>query len=333
MLKSPVVIKPVINAIPLTAEAREELLGSLFFDQLPHLGELFIPDDAFYIGTTPRKLATHMAKILCTWLGVKPGYIELTFISKIGHDIPDGKRYRIYIDVTTLADEFVLGGFLALELTRYVVEERGQIYLPGADQQTALLASASIMCGLGVAVMNGMCSAYNWFGYYGKCSTVPLLQHFPSHSYAQMTRNFLKQHLINPSGYAHCLTPWTSQRLGMPESKQSNHAIRDLNHRIKAKKLKLAGLLWLALLTIGVGGFTLFIRVRPVPLKLREAQQQAVMLGNLEHLCTDSLNYKRQYADSNDIQTERALGAEFLRCQSLRNQSHAAEQRVRQLSP
>lgn len=321
--------RPFITEVPLTAEAREKLIEQLFVDELPRTGEVFVPDDDFYYGTSSHKKAEHMVKVLCRWTGIKPGYIGLEFESG-SSKTPDGKRYTIYLESSTLKDEFVLGAYLAYTLTRYLIEERKQIFLPEADQQAALLASASIVFGLGLVVANGISPAYSWVSRFRQHDT-HLLKNFPAYNYSQMTLNFLHKYRIDQNIYVHSLTPWTLKRMGLPKQRRTSHAIRDARHHIRVANAKLVGVCWILLLVVFIGGFVFIQRVRPLPRELAEASEKVSLFSELTRLCEDALAYDRRYSDTSDIQTMRSLNAEALRCQSLRNQHEAAERHYNQL--
>lgn len=326
MAKSSEIIQPYITEVPLTAEAREQLIARLFADELPHDGEVFIPDDDFYYGAAPRAKAKHMVGVLCRWLGVKPGYIGLEFESG-GGEAPDGSRHTIYVETSVLADEFVLGGFLAYALTRYLIEERKQIHLPAPDQQSALLASSSIVFGLGLVIGNGISPAYSWLSYWLKRRT-QLLKDFPLPNYSQMTLNFLRKYRVDQTSYLHALTPWAAKRMGLTSAKRLSHAAADARHQVRVANMKLIGVLWILLLTAGIAVFVSVQRIRPLPARLVEATQKARLLDDLTRACKDRLAYDKQYADMSDIQAIRAIGAEELRCQSLQNQSDAARRQL-----
>lgn len=317
-----------LTKVPLTAEAREKLLEELFADELPHPGELFIPDDSFYNANTGHKQAEHMMKLLCRWLGIKPGYIGLEFeFSK--NTTVDGRRYTIYIELSTLKDEFVLGGFLAHALTCYLVEQRKQIHLPDTDQHAALLASASIMFGLAIVVMNGLDPSYNLLQRLKH--NISSLRGFPLSNYIQMSLSFFRRHQINQNTFHFSLAPWTEKRLGLKKFRRPSRAVHDVRHKIKVANSKLLGLGWLALLILCLGSFVIFQRIKPMSAKLKTAEQNVSLLNNLTRLCKDAVAYDRQYADTSDIQTVRALNAESLRCQSLENRYNAAEQHYQKL--
>lgn len=325
-------VKPDITVtnIPLTAESRETLLEKLFSEELPHPGEVFIPDDSFYLANVnTKKRAKHMVTSLCRWLGIKPGYIGLEF--ETGHgETADGTRHTIYIESFLLKDEFMLGAFLAYALTHYLVEERKQIRLTDTNQQEALLANASVMFGLGITVLNGLRSQHNWLKRIRGSQPV-LLKSFPYITYLQLTRNYLRKYRIEPAMYNHSLVPWAAKGLGIDRSVRPTHAIRDIKHQIKVINIKLIGVGWILLLVLGIGGYTLLQRVSPISNNVREAEEKTVLLHNLVRLCNDELAYNRQYADHSDIQTMRALNAEELHCQSLKSQYDAANQEYQKL--
>ncbi len=313
---------PVIE-IPLTAEARMALLNSLFADDLPHLGELFVPDDLFYSEGGAHKRAKHMTEILCIWLGIKTGYIGLEFEDG-GTVGAEGTRYTIYLEESVLADEFILGAFLAFTLTRYLLEERKQIYLPEPSAQASLLASASVMFGFGVVISNGISPAYNVISYM-KTKHSPLLKGFPLSNYHYMTLNFLHLHRIPIQTISGSLTPWAVKRLNIAPKGRSIHAVKDARHRIKLANLKLLGTVWLVALIFSLGIFIALQRVHTRTGKSGEAQKNILKLQGLTKLCKDSLAYDRQYSDLSDIQTVRALNAQDLSCRSLNNQLESAQ--------
>lgn len=325
MAKTSLEIQPLITEVPLTAEAREKFINQLFMDELPHQGEVFVPDDDFYRGSTAPKKAAHMVKMLCRWLGIKPGYINLELESG-GTEVPDGSHYTIYVETSVLKDEFILGAYLAHALTRYLVEERKQVHLPETDQQAALLAGASVIFGLGPVIMNGLNPAYSWAS--DLRPSGHLLKNFPLSSYSHMTRNFLRKYRIDQASYLHSLTPWAVRRLGLPPSRHPSHAVRDARHSRRVANSKLAGVCWVVVLVIGISGFVFVQRVRPQSAETIEASQKVLLLHELTRVCADQLAYERQYADISDIQTVRALNAEALRCKSLQNHYEAAQRRL-----
>ncbi len=326
MAKATELPQPFITTVPLTAEAREQFIARLFTDELPNEGNVFVPGDDFYNGETRRREAKHMVALLCRWLGIKPGYIGLEFESG-GGQIPDGRRHTIYIDNTTLENEFVLGGFLAYALTRYLVEERKQIHLPEPDQQAALLASSSIVFGLGLTIMNGINPTSSWLSYRLR-HTTELLKEFPVSNYAHMTLKFLQKYRIDHISYSFALTPWASKHLGLHHIKRLSRAAADAKHQSRIANIKLAGITWLVLFTISIGTFLYTHQTRPLPSGIVEASRKADLLRGLTRTCNDRLAYDKQYADTSDLQTIRALSAEQLRCQSLQNQADTAQRQV-----
>lgn len=318
-----------ITEIPVTAEARETWLRELFEGDLPHPGELFVPTDSFYANGLSRARAKSMLRELCAWLGIKPGYVGLVFESN-ATDHPDGRRYTIFIDQDVLHDEFVLGGFLAYCLTRYLLEEKKGIRLPDMNQQAALLASASIVFGLGVVVMNGLSPTYGWVQTWRHRKSF-LLKGFPMPNYTQMLRNFLHSHQILSRRYAAALTPWAAQRLRVRPTKRPFHAIALARHQVKLTNLKTIGITWLLLFIVGLGTFVSLQRTTSTNPKVHAAEEKIEQLHQLKKLCDDSLVYDRQYADLSDIQTERAINADAARCKSLQNQLDSAEQQYNQL--
>ncbi len=312
----------LITEAPLTAEAREALLHELFGEELPHIGEIFIPDDDFYGNERGAKQAQHMLRLLCLWLGVKPGYVGLAHKS-INNTVPDGQRYTIYVNPETLGDEFVLGAFLAVALSGYLLKERKQIRLPERDQ-TALLATASIMFGLGLVIANGWAPEYSWVQRLRKpTANMPIA--YPIGSYSSLFRAYIKKHRLSPLTFERYITPWAARRLDVTMPRRASVTVTETRHKIGLNNVKLAGAGWLIIMVIGLSGFVLAVRVRPVPAKVTDAQEQIDLLTNLSQQCQQKVNYDRQYADLADIQTVRTLNAESLRCESLNNQEKAAE--------
>lgn len=325
---------PIISQIPLTAEAREAMLHGLFGEDLPHYGELFIPDNAFYANSSGPKQAKHMLLALCHWLGIKPGYIGLEF-ELDNQSVPDGQRYTIYIESGVLWDEFLLGASLAHALTRYLIEERKQVFLPSADRM-ALLATGSVVFGLELIVMNGLSPAYGWletlkYRLHKTPFQVGDFGRFFEANYDFLSHGFIKAHGINTALFQRTLTPWASKRLGIPNSPKPTHAVSEARHKILVNNVKFVGIAWVALLVIAVGSFALINRVHPQSAKTTAAQERANLLSRLTQECNDTLAYQRQYADLTDIQTVRNLNSVSLRCQSINNQYQAAQSSLQDL--
>lgn len=328
MIKTPT---PLLQDTPLTAEGRQELLKRLFGEEIPHPGELFIPDDDFYLANVaPRKRAAHMIRKLCGWLGVKPGYVGLYFDQAGTTKEPAGKRHTIFIDARILKDEFLLGAYLANSLTQYLVEERKRILLADINQQAALLANASVLFGFSVVVLNGFCM--NKKSLLRRHTYAPiLLKGYPYADYLQLSQNYFRKYQIDPLTYSHCLAPKAVKALHIPSPLRLTRAIHDLRHQVKARNMKLVGACWLLLLLLGICSFTLLQRVKPTSSVASEAQQKVLFLNELVRACREALAYDRKYADFGDIQAVRALNAQELRCQGLENQYESANQEYREL--
>lgn len=321
---------PLTTKVPLTSDAREDFIEQLFTNELPHTGELFIPDDSFYkSGGGPRQ-AHHMVRSLCCWLGIKPGYIELE-LEALTSTPTDGSHYRVYIESQILQDEFLLGGFLAYALTCYLIEQRKQVYLPDTDQQAILLATASTIFGLSAVIMNGTSPSYGLLNRFHK--QTQLLRGFPLQNYTHMMRTYMHRNRIDATSFNSFLSPWARKCLGLKKPKQQSLAVTDTKHRIRVANSKVYGIAWLLVLLVGVSGFAYFQRAKPLPKELPGAQEKSRLYAELTRLCKERLTYDSQYADLSDIQTQRALNAQALGCQSLQNQYNAAEQRLQQLSP
>lgn len=243
--------KKYITDVPLTAEARERFVENLFNGELPHQGEIFIPDDMFYYGTSPRLQAENMIKLLGNWLGIKPGYIGLEF--EVGKNRKvNTHKYNVFIEQSTMSDEFVLGAKIAYALTRYLVEERKQILPTRAEQRSALLANATIEFGLGLVILNGLKQKKN-INRIGGGSSLDILQGFSHTIYSQLLISFTHKYRVDLSNYLHCLTPWAADNFDVKLSKHPTHAVRDAKHQIRVSSLKLTGVTWLLVLVLGVG--------------------------------------------------------------------------------
>ena len=203
--------KKYFSEFPLTSEAREKFVVDLFDTELPHQGEVFLPDDDFYIHSSPHQKAENMINLLGKWLGIKPGYIGLAFESE---KIKKKNIHKFYISINqiTLSDEFILGAKIAYELARYLVEERKQILPSQSDQRSALLANATIEFGLGLVILNGI-KPKRYIKMADKDTTPDILQGFSKTIYSQMIISFSHKYRIDRSRYVHCLTPWSADNL------------------------------------------------------------------------------------------------------------------------
>ncbi|HSX46796.1 MAG TPA: hypothetical protein VLF87_02295 [Patescibacteria group bacterium] len=316
--------KSLITDVPVAAEAREALLERLFASQLPHNGELFVPGDDFYGHQSPREQAGHMLVQLCTWLGIKPGYIALE-IENSDRDVP-ASRYRIYIDQSSLINEFVLAAVLAHALCRYLLEERKQIRLPLPDQQAALLTTATVLFGLGLVISNGMVPGHAWLpnGRVKKSTLTTLLPDIPTEQYTHLLKGFLRRYDIPLSVYAFALAPWTAHRLKVPLPHHTTKVVAAAKHRVLMERMKLAGVAWLLFVSLGIGSFVLFQRAKPFSPQFKAANDQVSLLAQLIQTCESQVAYDRQYTDTSDIQSQRVVQAEDNRCQSLHNQYDSA---------
>lgn len=314
----------LITSLPLTAEAREDLLDQLFAEDMPHHGELFVPGNSFYIHGTSHTQAQHMVKNLCSWLGIKPGYIGLEYESQPS-STTQGQRHSIFLESRVVKDEFLLGAALAHALVRYLLEERKQIHLLDPSEQLSLVATGTIVFGLGIVTANGL--------YPGKTHSKDhreLLGTIPLSEYMAMLHGFLWQRAIPEHAYANSLAPWTAQSLNVPKAKKPILIVQQQYHLDRQKRYERIGLIWIILLVVGLGSFVLFQRVKPLSSEAKKLQEQIVLLQQLKRTCNNSVSYTKQYADMSDIQTIRSINAEELRCKSLENQLLSAQQTYEQ---
>lgn len=328
MAKDKITNSDIHTPLPLTSEARETLLDSKFAGVVPHYGQLFIPDDAFYGNQNGMKQAKHMLGVLCHWLGVKPGYIGLKLPAG-KHTAPDGRKLTIEIGPSVLNDEFVLGAFMAYNVTRYLVEQRAQITTAKADQPN-MLATASIVLGLGLVISNGLSPKYSWVNKPGD-QNVKLLDDFSESHYLYMLRSFIKKHRVNPISFIPYVAPWTAKQLGIKSQPNASKAVLEIRHKIFVTNLKIIAVAWLVVMIFGISGFVISKRVRPEPTTAIQAQAKITELNDLRQECESTLTYNRQYADLADIQTVRKLNADQVNCQSLKNQQTVAEQSYQKL--
>lgn len=309
----------LITTLPLTAEAREDLLAGLVAEELPHYGELFVPGNSFYVHGTPQARANHMAKSLCTWLGIKPGYIGLK-LESAPPTSTQGQRHTIFLESHVLRDEFLLGATLAHALVRYILEERKQIHLLDPMDQLSLVATGTVVFGLGVVVANGL----NPSKFHQK-DTNNLLGNLPVSEYGAMLHGFLWQRGVPEHSYMNSLTPWVTKVLGAPKPTHPILAIKHQTHELRSKRYQKFGLLWIAALSLGIGAFLLVQRVRPQTGEARSLQEKIMLLQELKQVCNNSVDYTTHYSDLSDIQVVRRINAEAARCKSLQNQLHEAE--------
>lgn len=319
-------IKSLITEAPVTAEARESLLREQFSDDFPHDGKLLVPDDDFYISLEPTKQAAAMRDRLCAWLGIEAKRIGLVF-EGAAHDANDSSHYRIFVEEVALRDEFVLGASLAHALVRYLLEDRKQIRLKARDQQDALIATASILFGLGVVISNGLLPRYTWLEAAGIHKQVhhELLGHVQPGQYHQQLRAYLKRYRIPEVHYAACCTPWTRHRLGIKPSKRPTHAIHVAKHQIQITRLKVIGTVWLGILVVGLASIVAFHRVLPPDPALQAAQDNANFLKHLSQDCHNSVAYQKQYTDTSDVLSQQTVDAQATRCTSLDNEYRSAQ--------
>lgn len=323
----------LITDAPLTAEAREIILRETFDGDLPHDGKLFVPDDEFYVSTAPQKQARAMCDQLCVWLGIPKRHIGLVFEAD-AHDVNDASRYRIFIESDVLRNEYTLGATIAHALVRYLLEDRKHIRLEAREQQAALIATASILFGLGIVITNGLLPRYLWLEAAGlhQRLKLDLLGPVQPEQYHQQLRAYLKRYRIPTVYYAASCMPWTAQRLGIKLPKRTTHAVFAAKHTIHLTRLKVIGTVWLVIVILAMAGFTLLHRVAPINRTEQAAQDQATMYKQLSQLCHDTVAYDKQYTDTSDLMAERAINARETRCKSLDNQYQSAQNYLDSLS-
>jgi hypothetical protein len=321
----------LITNLPLTAEARQQAIMTMFDDFLPRLGELFLPDDLFYTAGARRQTANNMLQKLCTWLGIKPGYIGLVFESD--GETHDGSRYSLYVEREILADEFRLGAFLAYGLTQFLLEERKRVHLPDKNTQAALMANASVAFGLGLVILNGLAPRYSWLQGRHIHQRHRLIKSFPVANYAQLVHSYTAQKHIPAQAYDFCLAPWAATSLGLHTPKRSTHMVRATRHRMHTNNLKLIGLGWLGVMFIMIATFAYVQRPHKFSVAAQAANMQANSVAAQLTTCLSDLSYQRQYTDPSDIHSERALAAKQTECSGLQNQLHTAQATSDQLSP
>lgn len=315
---------PLITSLPLTAEAREDLLEQLFASELPHHGEIFVPGSSFYVHGTTHAQAKHMLKALCTWLGIKPGYIGIEFES-MPSTAAQGQRHTIFLESNVVKDELLLGAVLAHALVRYLLEERKQVHLFDPNEQLSLVATGTVVFGLGIVILNALRPSRKYTKYRHE-----LLGTLPLHEYGAMVHGFLWQRAVPQHAFMQNLTPWSAQILQVPKSKKPIPIIRQQYHFQQQKRYEIIGLVWLLFLVICIGGFVIFQRVKPDSQEIKDLKERVALLQGLKQKCSDTLNYTKLYADMTDILTVRSVNTEELRCKSLSNELLSAEQALNQ---
>lgn len=316
----------LITEAPLTADAREVLLREQFKDDFPHDGKLLVPDDTFYINGVSTKQASVMLNKLCTWLGIEKKQIGLIFEGE-SHDANDSSHYRIFVETAALRNEFVLGASLAHALVRYIVEDRKHIRLHAHDQQDALIATASILFGLGIVVSNGLLPRYSWLEAAGIHKQVhhELLGHVQPGQYHQQLRAYLKRYRIPEVHYAASCTPWTAHRLGIKPPKKTSLAVHAAKHQVHITRLKVVGTVWLCVMVVGLSAIVVFHRALPVDQRVQAAQDHVNFLKKLSDDCHDKVAYDKQYTDISDVLSQQTIDAEESRCTSFDHQYNNAQ--------
>lgn len=309
----------LITSLPLTAEAREKFLMKIFHGELPHQGELFVPGNSFYIHGSSHAKASHMVHKLCEWLGIKPGYIGLKFESQPEASSP-GHHHTIFIETRVVHNEMLLGAVLAHALTRYLLEERKQVHMTDAFEQLSITATATIVFGLGIVVANGLQP-----GRVYARDRDELLGDLPKGEYGAMLHGFLWQRAIPTHAYINSLAPWTSELLGVERGKRPVLAVRQLFHTERQRKYQTIGLWWSGLIVITIAGFVATQALGLDNRHARELHEKVRLYEQLVISCNNSLAYTKQYSDLSDIQTQRAVNAEELRCTSLENRLKNAQ--------
>jgi hypothetical protein len=299
------------------------LLREQFHDDFPHDGKLLVPDDTFYVSTTPTKQAAAIRDQLCDWLGINKKQIGLVFEGE-AHDANDSSHYRIFVETAALKNEFVLGASLAHALVRYIVEDRKHIRLQARDQQDALIATASILFGLGIVVSNGLMPRYTWLEAAGIHKQVhhELLGHVQPGQYHQQLRAYLKRYRIPEVHFAASCTPWTAHRLGIKLARKASHAVRVAKHQVHITRLKVIGTVWLGFMVIGLSGIVIFHRALPVDQRVQAAQDHVSFYKKLSDDCHDKVAYDKQYTDISDVLSQQTIDAEETRCTSFDHQYH-----------
>jgi hypothetical protein len=314
---------PFVTELPVTASAREDLLEQTFSDELPHWGQLFVPDDAFYPTGPVSEQADHMLTALCRWLGVKPGYFA---VELEGHAADEkASRYRIFVERSAQHNEFLLAAVIAHALIRYLLEDRKQIRLPEPDQQAAFCAQASVPFGLGIVILNGLIPQFEWGGHTARHIEHQLLGTLPQVQYVHLVEAFIHRYRLPVVGYRSSLTPWAARWLHIRTPRRSLHAVLAAKHHQRLERVKLAGVAWLSALVAIICAMTFAHRALPTNPQVQAAQDQVTLLHNLLQLCQDSTAYDQRYIDTSDIQALRSIQAEQNRCVSLRNQYQSAQ--------
>lgn len=316
----------LITGLPLTAEARESMLERLFRDDIPHTGELFIPGHQFYIQGTPQIQARHILKTLCHWLGIKPGYIGLQFETQPDNEAP-GHRHTIFLERYVMHDELLLGATIAHALTRYLLEQRKHIYLHDSGEQQSLIATGTIVFGLGLIVINGLDSNTKQ----AQKNRHELLGALPQREYAAMLLCFLHQRSIATRSYQNHLAPSAAVLLGAPKPKKPIPIMHERYHLRQQKRFEKIGIAWLLLLSIGLGVFIVLQGADAHDDDRRKLETEVTTLKKQKKECDRSVAYSKQYTDTSDLQTVRNNNAAALRCESLGNQLRSAETELTKL--
>lgn len=308
-----------------------ELLGEHF----THRGELFLPDDMFYVPLIDAANLQTMAKRLLTWLGTKPVNLTIRF----SEDSAEPARYQkredhhfIEIQSRYNTNPYQCGALLSRSVLAYVIQGKKKLELETAAMQE-FIDLASVYAGFSLLVINGL-EAKD--GLLNRINLdVAWLTHMTRrplgtftmslHDYLRLFTSYIREYAISPGYFMSHVAP--AVRLFLPKKWQTVSRHRGLQpkyvqsdeYTFRQQLIKFVGILGIGIFLVFL---SLFIRdqLRPaLPRELAEEKFQLEVMHQSYELCEQSILDKTGSYNPNDHFMQRDLEATENRCLSLKN--------------
>lgn len=275
----------------------EELFGSY-----ENKGKCFEPTVGFYDLLANEEGLSVAAKQLYQWLGLKPYRVHISYA-----DTTPESPSTIHLPTYYVDKPYEAGALLAVAVLRHVLTQRKHY-----EPDELFLEFASVHCGFGIVVLNGIVTDKDCLGYSAADYAETLLE------YAQVYQGDLSLHIA-------AMTPPTQELLTSALHLKHHHiavpkvVIRQ--QRMKAaKRFKLGlGLTGVAIV-FGTASFVWLQR----PSKISEAAslqyQKALALRQEHGNCAKEAQTMQNTYDLNDIFMQRQVDAKLVECLSLKNQ-------------
>jgi hypothetical protein len=330
-----------------TLQEKLDLVNSIT-SKSDHTGQIFSPNDSFYLWDEPVSGLQNMHNQLAHWIGLKKRALKVSFNPRLESSgkylVIDGQA-TIQIHSKHAANQFHTAAILAHFYSHYMVDTivGNASVLPG--QLEEIVDLTSIYLGFGVLILNAYSHQTGLIAsgakrlrsaLSGTYLTV-LLGYFQPVSFAKQFIDFCHNYRILPESYSNILLPG-AKKLLKNDAVVNNYStnlpnfIKVERQNIRTSNIRFATSIICCMLLIGAVIFVVNQLPKPLSEQLKSLQEKAQLLHHNYDVCQQRVADERGLTDNSDLFVEQKNNADENRCTSIRNQYNSVVDQYNQAS-